>query len=164
MRQSSNSSSRLTRDKVTTTTMQHTEKSTSTPAVSVNKSLRVEPGDEAFWALEWVRRKLKKRVTNAKQNLLRVQRTSKSWTKKSLPTIFTRAAMVYLPALSAIRDDTVEKQGPDSIENLGWLEFRLENSLNFGFSFRKRRKKAQNFDMSQYQNGFFQSIWVPVLA
>ena len=77
------------------------KKETSAPAAPVEKSYYVESGNEAFWALEWVRAELKRRVTRAKENLAKVRKESKMWTRESSPETFTRAAMVYLPPDSA---------------------------------------------------------------
>ena len=54
-------------------------------------------GGESFWHLEGVRQKLKERVQVAVKNLQRVQREVQNWTRQSLPPIFARASMIYLP-------------------------------------------------------------------
>ena len=54
-------------------------------------------GGESFWHLEGVRQKLKERVQAAVKNLKTVQREARNWTSQSLPPIFTRASMIYLP-------------------------------------------------------------------
>ena len=64
-----------------------------------NIDLKLE--SESFWHLEWVRKKLKERVQMAVKKLQRVQRGSQNWTSQSLPSIFTRASMIYLPPDSA---------------------------------------------------------------
>ena len=60
---------------VRTTMKLPTKKPTTASTASIEKSLfEARPGDEAFWALEWVRAELKKRVTRAKDNLAKVQK------------------------------------------------------------------------------------------
>ena len=63
-------------------------------------------------ALEWVRAELKRRVAGAKENLAKVRKESKMWTRESPPETFTRAAMVYLPPDDSARQ---AEQGCNSI-------------------------------------------------
>lgn len=100
-RQSSNSSSssnstsgswsvsvNITNASAETTTKRPFATTTSTSAASKKpKSYSIEPGDEAVWALKWVRVELKKRVTRAKENLVKVQEESQTWTMESLPKV-----------------------------------------------------------------------------
>ena len=60
-----------------------------------NSGLKI--GSESFWHLEGVRQTLKERVQVAVKNLQKVQREAQNWTRHSLPPIFTRASMIYLP-------------------------------------------------------------------
>ena len=85
---------------VSTTTTRPVTEATPTSATSSTepfekpKSNDVEPDDEAFWALEWVRAELKKRVTRAKENLVKVQKRSQSWTRDGYDGLISRAFVI----------------------------------------------------------------------
>jgi hypothetical protein len=67
-----------------------------------NPEVQITIGSEAFWAMDWVKKSIKTKVTAAKMHLYKVKakvNRTETWSSKSLaPTDnFIRAAMVYLP-------------------------------------------------------------------
>ena len=86
-------------------------------------------GSESYWHSEEVRKELKHRVSLAIENLHRVQKESQNWTRTSLPRIFTRAAMVYLPPDNAGEMEQYRRQFRAFFTS--WIVMRARQPTSF---------------------------------
>ena len=95
----------------------------------LNSDLIKSFGTVSFWHTEEVRQELKHRVSLAVENLHSVQKESQNWTRTSLPRIFTRAAMVYLPPDNAGQAEQYRRQFRAFFTS--WIVMRTKQPTSF---------------------------------